>query len=52
MEYGAHIPDVALQVQEKVKQANESMAALAVIEVNVHVQGIHFAEGPEEQRLK
>jgi uncharacterized alkaline shock family protein YloU len=43
---------VVLQVQEKVKQAIESMTGLAVIEVNVQVQGVHFAEGQEEQRLK
>jgi uncharacterized alkaline shock family protein YloU len=29
-----------------------SMAGLAVIEINVHVQCVSFAEGPEEQRVK
>lgn len=52
VEYGVRIPDLALRAQESVKQAIESMTGLAVIEVNVHVQGVSFAEGPEEQRLK
>jgi uncharacterized alkaline shock family protein YloU len=53
VDYGMHIPDLALRVQGQVKQAIENMAGLAVIEVNVHVQGVHFAEGQHErQRLK
>lgn len=52
VEYGVRIPDLALRAQENVKQAIENMTGLAVIEVNVHVQGVSFAEGPEEQRVK
>jgi uncharacterized alkaline shock family protein YloU len=54
VDYGVRIPDVALRVQENVKQAIESMTGLAVIEVNVHVQGVSFAEGPveEQQRVR
>jgi uncharacterized alkaline shock family protein YloU len=52
VEYGVRIQDLALKAQENVKQAIESMTGLAVIEVNVHVQGVSFAEGPEEQRVK
>lgn len=52
VEFGVRIPDVAIRVQENVKQAIESMTGLAVIEVNVHIQGVSFAEGPEEQRVK
>ena len=50
VEFGVRIPEVALRVQENVKQAIESMTGLAVIEVNVHVQGVSFAEGQEEQQ--
>ncbi|MGD0152157.1 MAG: Asp23/Gls24 family envelope stress response protein [Thermacetogeniaceae bacterium] len=50
VDFGVRIPDVALRVQENVKQAIESMTGLAVIEVNVHVQGVSFAEGQEEQQ--
>lgn len=52
VDYGAQIPDVALQVQENVKSAIESMTGLNVIEVNVHVQGVSFPEAQEEQRVK
>ena len=44
VKYGVRIPDVALTVQEKVKNAIESMTGLSVVEVNVHVQGVGFPE--------
>lgn len=47
VEFGVNIPDIALQVQEKVKKAVESMTGLSVVEINVHVQGIAF-KSPEE----
>ena len=37
VKYGVRIPDVALSVQENVKQAIESMTGLSVVEVNIHV---------------
>ena len=47
VKYGVRIPDVALSVQENVKQAIETMTGLSVVEVNVHVQGVGF---PEEEK--
>lgn len=44
VKYGVRIPDVALAVQENVKQAIETMTGLSVVEVNVHVQGVGFPE--------
>ena len=44
VKFGVRIPDVALTVQEKVKNAIESMTGLSVVEVNVHVQGVGFLE--------
>lgn len=44
VKFGVRIPDVALTVQEKVKEAIESMTGLAVVEVNVHVQGVGLTE--------
>ena len=41
VEYGARIPDVAFEIQSKVKSAVENMTGLKVLEVNVHVQGVH-----------
>jgi len=50
MEYGIKIPDVAAQIQETVKSAIERMTGLAVVEVNVNVQGVAFtSEGKEEE---
>ncbi len=46
------IPDVSLRVQESVKKAIESMTGLAVIEVNVHVQGVSFADGQDDQQQR
>ena len=47
--YGARIPDVALSAQENVKKAIETMTGLSVVEVNVHVQGVHFPEDEEKE---
>ena len=41
VEYGARIPDVAFEIQNRVKKAVESMTGLNVLEVNVHVQGVN-----------
>lgn len=40
LDYGVKIPEVALRVQENVRNAIETMTGLAVIEVNVHVQSV------------
>jgi len=49
IEYGTSIPDVAWKIQDNVKQAIESMTGLKVVETNVHVQGVHFAELEEKE---
>lgn len=53
VEYGCRIPDIAWQIQEKVKESVENMTGLNVIEVNIHVQGVniekeHKKEIPED----
>lgn len=40
VEYGARIPDVAFEIQNRVKKSVENMTGLKVAEVNVHVQGV------------
>lgn len=40
VEYGVRIPDVAFEIQSRVKKAVESMTGLKVTGVNIHVQGI------------
>ena len=51
VEYGVRIPDVAFEIQNRVKKAVESMTGLKVEEVNVHVQGVN-TEAKEEQDNK
>ena len=48
VEYGARIPDVAFEIQNKVKTAVETMTGLKVDGVNVHVQGVNTAKLTEE----
>jgi len=50
IDYGARIPEVAQEVQERVKKAVESMTGLKVVEVNIHVQGVTFAGEPVEEK--
>ncbi len=54
MEYGVKIPEVAWEIQTKVKNGIENMTGLEVVEVNVHVQGINIkVEGEiEEEPLR
>ena len=48
VEYGARIPDVAFEIQNRVKTAVENMTGLKVEEVNVHVQGVNTEKVTEE----
>ena len=38
IEYGICIPEVAIEIQEKVKEAVESMTGFEVVAVDIHVQ--------------
>lgn len=49
MDYGMRIPDVAAEIQERVKSAVEGMTGLVVVEVNVNVQGVAFASETREE---
>ena len=48
VEYGARIPEVVFEIQTRVKKSVESMTGLKVLEVNVHVQGVHTSTTKEE----
>ena len=53
VEYGSRIPDVAFEIQNRVKKSVEGMTGLKVEEVNVHVQGVNtdiVREEPEESK--
>ncbi len=54
VDYGSRIPDVATNIQNAVKSAIEKMTGLKVVEVNVNVQGVAFANetGDEDARVK
>lgn len=41
VEYGTRIPDIAFEIQNRVKTSVENMTGLKVGEVNVHVQGVN-----------
>ena len=43
VEYGSKIPEVASQIQQKVKNAVQEMTGLNVVEVNVNIQGVVFS---------
>lgn len=47
-EYGARIPDVCWEVQNRVKTRVETMTGLSVASVNVHVQGISIPKKKQE----
>lgn len=55
VEYGSRIPDVAFEIQNRVKKSVENMTGLKVEEVNVHVQGVNtdavMNEKEEEQEI-
>ncbi|NLI58453.1 MAG: Asp23/Gls24 family envelope stress response protein [Clostridium sp.] len=42
VEYGCRIPDVSWDIQERVKEAVETMTGLDVVEVNIHIQGVNI----------
>lgn len=42
MEYGVRVPEVAANIQNKIKDAVESMTGLTVVELNIHVEGVIF----------
>lgn len=48
VEYGARIPDVAFEIQKRVKTAVENMTGLNVEEVNVHVQGVALPDSKKK----
>ncbi len=49
VEYGTRIPEVAFEIQNRVKKAVETMTGLKVIETNVHVQGVNTDNQGEDE---
>ena len=48
VEYGVRIPDIAFEIQNRVKKAVEAMTGLKVSAVNIHVQGINTEDNKEQ----
>lgn len=51
VEYGVRIPDVAFEIQNRVKKAVEGMTGLKVVEVNVHIQGVNTEVNNESDNI-
>lgn len=49
VEYGTRIPDVAFEIQSRIKKSVKEMTGLEVVAVNVHVQGV---QTPQEKNEK
>ena len=47
VDYGVRIPDIAFDIQNRVKSAVEGMTGLKVTAVNVHVQGVNTEANTE-----
>ena len=47
VEYGVRIPDIAFEIQNRVKKAVETMTGLTVVAVNIHIQGINTEDNKE-----
>ncbi len=52
VEYGTRIPDVAFEIQNRVKTSVETMTGLTVEEVNVHVQGVNTEDVKQEEEVE
>ncbi|MDD4495405.1 MAG: Asp23/Gls24 family envelope stress response protein [Eubacteriales bacterium] len=50
VEYGCRIPEVAWEIQEKVKKSVELMTGLEVKEVNIHIQGVNIEKDKKKQQ--
>ena len=48
VEYGARIPEIAFEIQTKVKKSVETMTGLKVSSVNVNIQGVHAITEKDE----
>jgi uncharacterized alkaline shock family protein YloU len=52
VEYGCRIPEVAWNIQEKVKKSVETMTGLNVIEVNIHIQGVNLEKEHKKEIIE
>ena len=48
VEYGARVPEIAWETQEKVKKSIESMTGLNVVNVYIYVEGVYIEKEPKK----
>lgn len=51
VDYGAKIPDISWEIQENVKNNIETMTGLTADKVNIHVEGVSFANQKANEML-
>lgn len=49
VKYGTEIPSICKSIQTNVKKAVETMTGLRVIEINIHIQGVHIEKETKEE---
>ena len=47
--YGARVPEVAWEIQERVKREVESMTGLTVEKVNIDIEGVFIEKEPKKE---
>ncbi|MBE6033913.1 Asp23/Gls24 family envelope stress response protein [Aminipila sp.] len=47
--YGVKIPEVAWNIQKNVKKEIERMVDIPIKTINIHVQGVHFADKEKQE---
>lgn len=52
VDYGCRIPDIAWNIQEKVKTSVEEMTGLYVKEVNIHIQGVNIEKDNKKEIIE
>lgn len=52
LNYGEKIPEVTLEIQQKVKNSIEMMTGLDVVSIDIHVTGIHFDKPADSTKAK
>lgn len=46
--YGVRIPELAWEIQERVKKSVETMTGMDVTKVNIHIEGVSFEQEQQE----
>lgn len=50
LKYGVRIPDIAWEIQNRIKQELKKIIGVENVEINIHVQGIQFPKKSQSKR--